>query len=226
MRTFIVHPYEGDVHLYRELGEVETSPQKFVKDPSRYDLVAFTGGEDVDPRSYGHRNLRSNCNLRRDHSELAAVSLAQEHGLPMTGICRGAQIMNVAFGGTLIQDLGRQHGGEHDVDSREGELFEVNSYHHQMVVPTREEYLYAWATERVSEKAVTYDGDLPPFMLDEQGRVRVTEAAYWPEQKAFAVQWHPEWLALESDGTQWYLNCIQTLLFDAKGKVVSAGGNQ
>ena len=80
----------------------------------RIDGLVLTGGEDVDPRHYGaipHPATES-PHAARDAWELALVEAARRRGLPVLAICRGVQLLNVALGGTLIQDLPTQHGGE------------------------------------------------------------------------------------------------------------------
>lgn len=72
--------------------------------------VVFTGGEDVHPRYYNQLDYLSYCvpvdfDERRDDFELALMQHVQTGQLPLLGICRGLQLVNVFFGGTLIPDL-------------------------------------------------------------------------------------------------------------------------
>ena len=75
-----------------------------------FDGLVLSGGSDVSPISYGQHALREawRGDRRRDLYEIACVHAALELGLPVFGICRGAQILNVAFGGTLYQDIETQ----------------------------------------------------------------------------------------------------------------------
>jgi len=69
--------------------------------------LVLTGGDDVDPARYRaatHPKLGA-TDAARDAVELALIACAQERGLPILAICRGIQILNVALGGTLYQDL-------------------------------------------------------------------------------------------------------------------------
>jgi putative glutamine amidotransferase len=71
------------------------------------DGIALAGGRDIDPRRYGqepHEKLAA-TEPRRDAFELELVRRALERGLPILGMCRGIQVLNVALGGTLVQDL-------------------------------------------------------------------------------------------------------------------------
>ena len=157
--------------------------------------VLISGGHDVGPTNYG-AFPKPYCGMvvaMRDTQDLAVTKWALENGKPLFGICRGIQILNVAAGGTLYQDLEIEGGFEHHHDGEkhprntpwhpvsfgEGSPLKdiygkdqvlVNSYHHQAVrEPGR----------NVTVIATSCDG--------------VTEAIK-VDAKAFtmAVQWHPE----------------------------------
>lgn len=158
------------------------------------DGVLLTGGEDVDPSRYGqkpHPKLET-VNHRRDEMEFTVLERALELGLPVLAVCRGLQILNVAFGGTLYQDLPSQkpegviheqdapinerwHGATVEADSRVAELFgatefQINSFHHQGI-------------DRLGE-------GLRPVGWAEDGLVEAVEAVDHPW--VIGVQWHPE----------------------------------
>ena len=75
------------------------------------DGLLLQGGNDVCPATYGEAALRSEWagDAIRDHYELALIESFVQAGKPVFGICRGMQLLNVAFGGTLYQDLPTQH---------------------------------------------------------------------------------------------------------------------
>ena len=124
----------------------------------RLDGILISGGNDVDPRRFGVR-AKSYCGSiceERDEQELELVRyVLKETKLPILGICRGIQVMNIAMGGTVYQDLEKEGGFEmhsaemyprtavvHEVSLVEGSrihrIYEssvvgVNSYHHQAV---------------------------------------------------------------------------------------------
>jgi putative glutamine amidotransferase len=158
------------------------------------DGLLLTGGEDVDPALYGqspHPKLEPVCTIR-DEMELLALEQARERGMPVLAICRGIQVLNVAFGGSLIQDLPSQrpagllheqeapltdrwHDARVESSSLLGEIVgvgarPVNSYHHQ-------------AVDRVGE-------GLRPVAWSEDGVVEGLEAEASPW--VVGVQWHPE----------------------------------
>ena len=86
----------------------------------RVDALVLTGGADLNPALYheGPHPMLGPTSDIRDHWEIALVQAAKRRGTPLLAICRGAQLLNVALGGTLIQDLPSQHPGEinHDPD--------------------------------------------------------------------------------------------------------------
>jgi putative glutamine amidotransferase len=122
----------------------------------RLDGILLAGGDDCDPALYGevpHQELRL-MDRRRQENDLELARLARERAVPMLGICLGLQVMNVAAGGTLIQDIGSEipaalpHASEppnrrrHQVaifeETQLGGLIgagvkEVNSSHHQAI---------------------------------------------------------------------------------------------
>jgi putative glutamine amidotransferase len=119
-----------------------------------YAGLVLGGGGDIDPKYYGEPNRQAQDPHReRDEMELALFKQARERGMPVLGICRGLQLINVGYGGTLAQHIGDAHRGDthlggtskhatHPVDVVEGTLlkrvvgtarFEVVSRHHQAI---------------------------------------------------------------------------------------------
>jgi putative glutamine amidotransferase len=78
----------------------------------RIDGLLLIGGADLDPSSYGvEREAETESTYRdRDDFEIATLKGAVDRGMPVFGVCRGLQILNVAFGGTLVQDLPEVEG--------------------------------------------------------------------------------------------------------------------
>ena len=120
----------------------------------RIDGILFTGGPDVDPARYGQANQGSQePDPGRDETELVLARAAAAEGMPILGICRGQQLINVAFNGTLVQDMGghsqKEAGHARDETTHSvsildaesalariaGESSEipVNSFHHQVI---------------------------------------------------------------------------------------------
>jgi putative glutamine amidotransferase len=97
------------IHLTRDAEVLDTHYQ-------RCDGLLFAGGEDVDPAQYGaapHSSL-GKTNPAQDEVEVALARRAVADGKPVLGICRGVQLLNVALGGSLYQDIGSEIAGALD----------------------------------------------------------------------------------------------------------------
>lgn len=142
--------------------------------------VIFSGGEDVNPACYGREKepLCGRVADRRDAAELMLFRLVMERELPVLGICRGVQMLNVALGGTLIQDIPGHRDTTHEIRvEREsmlhtvtGDCCRVNSYHHQIIEKPGKGLRVIARNEEGGIEAVELPGH--PFFL--------------------GVQWHPE----------------------------------
>lgn len=159
------------------------------------DGLLLTGGEDMDPAHFGeapHAKLGT-VDPERDRFELAILREAWERRLPILAICRGIQVVNVAFGGTLWQDIPSQRPGglshnpktprdqrAHPVQLTPGsraaralgaERIEVNSFHHQSVKDLGDGLAITGVAPDGEIEAIESTGDAPWLL---------------------AVQWHPE----------------------------------
>lgn len=215
-RIYVHYDYDGLYgRFWSNLGEL-ISEREFLQEPRDCHLVCFTGGSDVSPSLYRHRNLGSYCDMGRDNREEEIFQIAASYNLPMTGICRGSQFLNVMLGGTMVQDLRRSHGGHrHQCETLDGRKMEVTSSHHQMSVLGPGGILLGWAEKRLDPADLVYDGELPKSVYDplQPERVRITEAFSYPERKVFAVQHHPEWQRPEEEAYQWTLQKIREICF-------------
>lgn len=165
---------------------------------ARLDGLLLTGGGDVDPGRYGAPVAPETVGVDpdRDEVELRLLHAALDRGLPVLAICRGAQLLNVALGGTLHQHLPdltatdhqhaepRQHLA-HDVAIEPGSRLAavlgvtrlgVNSMHHQAI-----------------------DRAAPGLRVVGRAPDEFIEAAEDPDRPVLAVQWHPENLAAGSE---------------------------
>lgn len=161
--------------------------------------LILTGGPDVNPERYGHAERTGLCiaiDDQRDELELALIEAAREAAMPVLGVCRGLQILNVAYGGTLVADIPTSNANalehrrledadaSHVVHAEGGSLVqricrsidgEVNSAHHQAVEKLAPLFTAAASAPDGCIEAIEW-GDATlggkPFLL--------------------AVQWHPE----------------------------------
>lgn len=151
------------------------------------DLVCFTGGEDVTPSFYGHeKHPTTGNNAYRDRYESDIFAMCRERGLPMVGICRGAQFLNVMSGGTMYQDV-RGHTADHSItDVETGEIILVSSTHHQMMKPSSEAILVATAALK-GERTWFEEGIFKRDVSKED-----IEVVYYPHTDCLCFQPHPE----------------------------------
>ena len=169
-----------------------TDLDKAIETMLRCDGLLLPGGEDVDPAYYGQA-VSEKCGeivRDRDHAEMKMLEAFFATGKPILGICRGNQLMNVYFGGTLHQDIKDISGCNHDDWKRRGignhtvtlcpgtklskiigkKAFTVNSLHHQAV-----------------------DKVAPVLIAGAVAEDGITEAVEHPGHRfCIGVQWHPE----------------------------------
>ena len=167
------------------------------------DGLVMSGGGDINPLYIQEEPIPAlqDVDTYRDEYDLILLRLATNRQLPVMGICRGHQILNVAFGGSVYQDIHTQHNqkplkhsqtlpreqASHSVMLNEGpsklrtmldgekELL-VNSFHHQAISELAPEF---------TATATAPDG--------------INEAMEHPEKEIFSVQWHPEAMAANDD---------------------------
>lgn len=156
------------------------------------DAVVFTGGTDLCPKWYGKESIDKNAyyDHARDAQEMNLYERAVNKDAIVIGICRGAQLINVANGGTLIQDV-LGHRSPHGLTYRRGEeIVEhmmVTSTHHQLMVPpAKVGQLLAWSN--AGYKYNSTEG------LPQQGanRFKDPEVVWFPHSRSMAIQFHPE----------------------------------
>lgn len=223
---YVEDDYDGRYGRFLEnLGQVVRDRKEFLENPQSFDLIMFTGGADVSPNLYGHRNLASGCDPRRDDIEQEVFNLALHNNIPMFSICRGAQFTSSLLGGTMVQHLRDSHGGGvHGCETIDGESFEVTSSHHQMIVPGEEGQILAWAQERLNPESCIYDGELPEVLFDPEdpNKIRVTEIVYYPNNKVLCCQSHPEWQNSRDPFPQYILGLARELCWNQE-QVLSQG---
>ncbi|MFL6172658.1 MAG: gamma-glutamyl-gamma-aminobutyrate hydrolase family protein [Marmoricola sp.] len=144
------------------------------------DALVLTGGGDVDPARYGGTGPAEDVDRQRDEDEIALVHAAAAAHLPLLGICRGMQILAVAFGGTLLGGLDhRIPDGGHDVRTAPGSLVA------RLLGPTAR-------TSALHQQAVHDPG--PHWRVTAWSHDGITEAIEpaVPGCPVLGVQWHPE----------------------------------
>ena len=189
----------------------------------RIDGLVLSGGGDVEPSFYGgklHDDMYA-IDPRRDAFEFALVRGAQQRRLPTLAICRGLQVLNVALGGTLIEDIPSEVGstdhsivGPQVVDCHQTVTMEATSLVAQTIGSTEVcvNSIHHQAVRRVAPgmRAAGWTEDGVVEVLD-------PEDHEWP---LLAVQWHPEYLAVKDDAPS--LALFAALVDNARIRTASA----
>jgi putative glutamine amidotransferase len=165
------------------------------------DGIVLTGGGDVDPRYFGDEEktpLRYPSSLR-DGIESRLVLAASDRGVPLLGICRGCQLINVAFGGTLLQDVSSMRPSDvaHSLEaSPETEHRPV----HEVSLAAGSKTAAAYRSERIDVNSMHHQAvddvatGLTAAAVAPDGLVEGVEAV---DAWVVGVQWHPERMAHE-----------------------------
>ena len=171
---------------------------------SQIDRLILTGGEDVHPQFYGQNvcTQKSDFNVERDLFELALLEEALRQNKPVMGVCRGMQLINVAFGGSLNQHI-ENHWKEtpfdtaHTVETKSGSQVDrligdqanINSLHHQSV-------------NRIGQGFIVSARDPRDQTIEAIERT--------DSQRILGIQWHPEFLVNQEKGNlelfQYFMN--------------------
>lgn len=162
------------------------------------DGIILSGGEDVDPQFYGqdpHIHLSPTL-PDRDLVEIEIVKYAIMHDIPILAICRGAQILNVALGGTLIQDIPSQM----KEPFQHSQTAERRRDTHWVTISTDSKLYQMLGTDRVRVNSLHHQAldkvsnDLRVVAVASDG---IVEAVEYIHSSTFTigVQWHPESMA-------------------------------
>ncbi len=162
------------------------------------DGLVLMGGSDVWPGSYGEQPMREawSGDRVRDEYEKALVQAFVDAGKPVFGICRGLQLVNVAFGGTLLQDIGTQQPGARA--HRDQTSYDLNMHEVELVPGSKLSGLFK-GQARHKVNSIHHQGikDLAPGLVVEarcpdDGMIEAVRLAGPGSGYVAAVQWHPE----------------------------------
>jgi GMP synthase-like glutamine amidotransferase len=171
--------------------------------------LVFWGGTDIWSGFYGEEPNTYNQNKRgasiRDSVEWGLMELAIEHGIPIIGVCRGAQMLCAKAGGTLIQHIDGHHTGAHKLDTFDSNpAIYANSCHHQMMnLPANGVELLAWTSGLSSKHLGEHDKplDSPPR--------KEPEIVHFKKLNSIGIQGHPEWCERGSSFVDYCLDLIK-----------------
>ncbi|MDR2810812.1 MAG: gamma-glutamyl-gamma-aminobutyrate hydrolase family protein [Tannerellaceae bacterium] len=172
---------------------------------AQLDGLIVTGGEDVNPLWYQEEPLPQlgNVDPLRDEYELTLIKLASDRNIPLLGICRGEQLINVAFGGTLYQDIPSQRAGKNPVKHAQKMPGEYASHTVSVAAETQLSHIIGAGKQGVNTFHHQAVKDVAPgFRAVAYSTDSIVEAIEaWPERPILGVQWHPEALVGGGDAT-------------------------
>jgi putative glutamine amidotransferase len=188
-------------------GLIQRSEMSLASYAEHLDGLVLQGGADIAPESYGETPLDPEWagDRVRDRYEIDLFNAFVAAGKPVIGICRGCQLINVALGGTLFQDIPTQVAKA--ISHRDSDMYERALHDVNFIAGTRLAQMYPALTHAkinsIHHQAVK---DLGRDLVVEALGVPdgIVEAIRWRGPSyVFGMQWHPEFLALaELDETQ------------------------
>jgi len=167
---------------------------------SGIDGLILQGGNDIEPNLYNQQNYHSRgITLFRDVFEYSLIKIAVEQKIPIFGICRGMQLINIIFGGTLHQDLPisewQKHNFTADREYAAQSIIADKSKHHKVSLSTSGVLQPALQKTEIWVNSLHHQGidvlanNLTVEALSDD---RLVEAISSLENKIIGVQWHPE----------------------------------
>lgn len=195
--------------LTNNIQRINTAKELYkTKEPS---YLLLHGGEDISPSIYREKNSKY-CNApsapsKRDQIEMDLITTAVNLGIPIVGICRGAQLLCAMDGGSLVQHIMEHTSENHQLrDSRFGDVIgDTNTAHHQMMIPRQTNNNVVLAEVSESVFGYTQDDKLRAYK-------RVPEIVLFKGMNAIGIQFHPEWMNPNQPAIKYCTNAIKTYL--------------
>lgn len=162
--------------------------------------LVLWGGSDISPSLYNQEVVHANAQKKpseRDIIEAELFKQAVKLGMPIIGICRGAQLACALSGGTVYQHIERGHHNTHKVETKDGHVFYTSSCHHQALntkdLPQEDFEVLAWDFNRVTRVFTDKDSD----------EIVIPEVVHFKKARTFAIQGHPEWMNPDDPFVKW-----------------------
>jgi putative glutamine amidotransferase len=214
MQFYLTGPEYDRVGFKSWLGRADC---REVDNPGEADFVIFTGGSDVNPQYYGERILPcTHYDDKRDQEDIALYRRCLEEGIPMVGVCRGAQFLWVMKGGALVQDVDNHNNGEHLIHNfADKNQYMASSVHHQMVKASGNNgmKLLAVAHESTRRTCPNYE---------QSGKATDFEIWAWEKDAIICFQGHPEYSGYPNY-SKLCLDYIEEYVYETQHTVYTGG---
>lgn len=185
--------------------------------PTKADVIQFTGGADVSPELYGEApHPRTAANPNRDDKCMELFKMAKAKGKPMAGICRGGQFLNVANGGKMFQHCDGHgiYGTHKALIIESGLMVDVTSTHHQIMRPNRERSIVLMEADRLGQfkEYMENHKDSGGWYIADAVEEDDVEAVYYDDTNSLCFQPHPEYCEYNSDCQKTYRYFLRNYL--------------
>lgn len=185
----------------REGCEVTTVFDKAMIDAESYDALVIPGGSNVDPSMYGAKRSKhtSDTDKNKDELQIYAVKQFAARQKPILGLCRGMQLVNTAFGGTIDQGDGTYHKGWDEVSFDRGSWFygiygkELRAYHYHK--------------QQVKDIAPGFTATA----WGKKGRKKIIEGMEHQSLPIYCTQWHPDVKKMGEDGQKTFTAFVDVI---------------
>lgn len=197
-RNFFVDALAQAGHIPVIIGKCK-DPTRLEKAVARLDLLIMTGGADIHPARYGETNV--NCgavHVDRDEFDFMLLDAAVKRRLPVLGICRGHQLVNVYFGGSLYQDIHKEYRTDALVHRLgKGTEDDVNPLAHEITLDPASRLACLIGPERLAVNSRHHQAVkrvAPGFKVSARADDGIIEAIESSDYPAVGLQFHPETL--------------------------------
>ena len=204
-------PYDSYGTSIEPFDKVFSNKQDVKKEGFKnIDCLVLWGGTDIHPSYYKQKRHpwsgASEFPSERDVFEWKAVLYCKAKNIPIIGVCRGAQLLCAAAGGSLVQHM-QGHGHDHNITTSTGQTVKTTSVHHQMMIPFKVPHtMIAWSEQ---PRCSSYEGENGQ-PIHEMFQRPEPEIVYFPEIRGLAIQGHPEY----GNATKDFVNLCNQLVVD------------
>ncbi len=214
-KSYLDKKLENYQNYFKNLVEIKVIPDELKEiNVNKYKGLVLIGGEDVNPKFYNEENAFSEVNEERDLVEFELLEKFLKYERVILSICRGIQVINVFFGGSLYQDIPNQlnsyiHKFYKNKTPKNIEIFNGDTYHKVKIISKNPlfEISEFIVNSRHHQAIKKLANDLEVFAISEDN---IIEGVFHKKLPIFGVQWHPERIKYEySSSSERILNFLK-----------------